>query len=242
MYGAMMKGKHEWSDPLGEGCTILHSGYVTNKLPEKALDVFDDVSSEANDVLYTIAFSACADLSNERAVQSGKKYLEQMPRTFLNDTVVISSAIHMLMKFSDVAHAEDLFSRMKEHDAYSYGVMLNGYNTNRNPHKCLMLFEQLKRQNIRCNESIYISMIGACSQIGLTYNCQEILDQIPSQAKGSPALKRCIIDMWVSVSCSVDSSDSGGMSFLDREKLVTSMKPRGCSSQSLQPMPSLTTP
>jgi pentatricopeptide repeat protein len=88
-YGAMMKGKYEWSEPLGERCTILHSGYVTNNLPDKALDLFNGLSSKANDVLYTIVFSACADLSNGRAVQSGKKYLEQMPRTFLNDTVVI---------------------------------------------------------------------------------------------------------------------------------------------------------
>ena len=102
------------------------------------------MSSKANDVLHTIVFSACADLRDERAVQLGKKVLSKLPSMLLEDTVVMNSAIHMLMKFGDVAYAERLFSRMKRHDAYTYGVMLNGYGTNGKPLKCLMLFEQLK--------------------------------------------------------------------------------------------------
>ena len=131
-YGAMMKGKDEWSDPLDERCTILRSGYVTNNLPEKALELFDDVSSEANAVLYTIVFSACADLSNERAVQSGKKYLEQTPSSLLNDALLVSSAIHMLMKFGDVtrrtslSHAERLFYKLNKKSIVTYGAMMKG--------------------------------------------------------------------------------------------------------------------
>jgi hypothetical protein len=97
-----------------------------NNLAEKALEVFDGVSSEANDVLYTIVFSACADLCNERAVHFGKTLLEKMPSTLFNSTVVISSAIHMLMKFGDVTHAERLFRRINQKNVVTYGAMMKG--------------------------------------------------------------------------------------------------------------------
>ena len=95
-------------------------------MPEKALDVFDGVSSEANNVLYTIVFSACADLSNDGAVQSGKRILAQMPSSMLNDALLVSSAIHMLMKFGDVSHAERLFQKLKKKGTVIYGAMMNG--------------------------------------------------------------------------------------------------------------------
>ena len=160
----------------------------------------------------------------------------------LEDTDVMNSAIHILMKFGDVAYAERLFSRMKRHDAYTYGVMLNGYGTHGKPLKCLMLFEQLKRHTITHNEALYIAMISACSKIGMWAICRGVLDQIPSQAKNTPTLKRHIIDMWVSVSYLDDSSDPSVMSSLDRAKLVLSMKPSSSFSRSLNLMLPLITP
>ena len=104
----------------------VNLGYVMNNLAEKALDLFDEVSSKANDVLYTIVFSACADLCNQRAAHFGKTLFEKMSSTLLNNTVVISSAIHMLMKFGDVAHAERLFQRINQKNVVTYGAMMKG--------------------------------------------------------------------------------------------------------------------
>ena len=148
-------------------------------------------------------FSACASLCDERAVQLGNKLLNQIPSLGLNGTMLVNSAIHMLMKFGEVERAELLFSRIREPESYAYGVMMNGCNINEQPRDCLKLFEQLKQQKIACNASIWFSLVNACTQIGMRSTCQRIMDQIPLEAQQNLQMKTPIVDMWVGIECSV---------------------------------------
>lgn len=97
-----------------------------NGLPEKALDLFEDVLINVDEILCTVVFSACAAISDERAVRLGKKLLREMPNAFLAHDSVVSSAIHMMMKFRDVKHAEQLFGLQKKKSNAIYGTMLKG--------------------------------------------------------------------------------------------------------------------
>jgi ribosomal protein L18E len=88
--------------------------YVKNNLFEEALNFFEKIPFERNEVLYIIISNACASLCNERAMTLGKKILEQMPKEFLNDIDVISSIIHMLMRFNQVENAEYYIKQVKQ--------------------------------------------------------------------------------------------------------------------------------
>jgi hypothetical protein len=48
-------------------------GYVENNIPEKALDVFEQMHLKPEDITYAKIFSACAQLADERAMKIGKK-------------------------------------------------------------------------------------------------------------------------------------------------------------------------
>jgi hypothetical protein len=97
-----------------------------NDLPAKALDLHDDVSSMMNTNLYSILFSACAALSNERAITFGKQLLEQMPQMLYGDLILTGSAINMLMKFGEVKEAERLFHTAKKKSVVLFGAMMQG--------------------------------------------------------------------------------------------------------------------
>ncbi|CAF3356567.1 unnamed protein product [Rotaria socialis] len=146
-------------------------------------------------VLYGIVFKACASLSNEKAIQLGKKTFHEMPKIYLNYIILVTSAIHMFMKFDEIEIAKYLFSQIKQHSSYTYGVMINGYKINQEPQKCLSLFEQMKKENITIDESISLSLIGACSQIGIRSICQNIVRQIPL-SQSNIYLNTALIDMW----------------------------------------------
>jgi pentatricopeptide repeat protein len=178
---------------------VMMNGYNLNGSSEKALDLFDEVSSILSANLYTIMYSTCATLSNERAITLGKQLLDKMPTKLHDDLAAMGSAIHMLMKFGEVQEAEHLFSCMKKRDASSYGVMMNGYNINSEVQKCLKLFEEIKLQKIKVDERIYALLIGAYSRIGMLSMCQEVIKQIPAEALNSSRVQNSLIDMWVSV-------------------------------------------
>jgi hypothetical protein len=121
-YGAMMKSNLLYYI-LNFDKFIL--GYVENNMSENALDLFEKMPFNPNDVIYTIIFNACAQLADDYAMKIGKTLLDQMPDNFRNDTIILTSAIHMLMKFGDVTHAEHIFEMTKK-DIVTYGAMMQG--------------------------------------------------------------------------------------------------------------------
>jgi pentatricopeptide repeat protein len=177
----------------------MMNGYNLNGLSERALDLFEDISCTMNGKLYAIIYSACAALCNARAVALGEQLLREMPDIFLTNCVVIGSAINMLMKFGQVEDAEVLFEKLEKKSMITYGVMMNGYKFNDQPQKCLTLFRQIKNENITPDYLVYLSLIGACSQIGLLSICRNIVDQIPIDLQNNMRLKTSLIDMWVGV-------------------------------------------
>src|SRR5438270_197977 len=93
---------------------------------EKTLDLFEQMSLDPDEVTFTLVFNACAQLSNDRAKEVGKKLLEKILKDCQNNNIVLNSAIDMLMKFGDVKNAEDLFGLITVKDIVTYGAMMKG--------------------------------------------------------------------------------------------------------------------
>jgi pentatricopeptide repeat protein len=165
------------------------------------LDLFDQMVIKPNEFTLATLLKACAQVSNERGKEIGKRILHQMPNNFLNDQTILTSGMNMLMKYHEIVDAEHLFQMIKQKDIVSYGAMLNGYNTNNEPLKCFELFEQMKQQKIVPNEIVFIILIDACSLIGMHSRCESIVTQIPLNFYKNQFIRNSLINMWVSIAC-----------------------------------------
>ncbi|CAF2255410.1 unnamed protein product, partial [Rotaria magnacalcarata] len=174
----------------------MMKGYIENKTFEKALDLFEKVDIELDDVTYTIVFNCCAKLCNDRAMKIGKKLLAKMPENYRNHNVISTSAINMLMKFGDVESAERVFRSIKAKGADIYGALMNGYNLNGESWKCFKIFEEMKEKNIIPNEIAWNILIGACSKSGMLHHCQYTVNQIPLNIQNKIRTQTALIDMW----------------------------------------------
>ncbi len=106
--------------------SFLSLGLISNKMSDKVLDLLDNMIIQPDAVTLTIIFNACAEVNDDRAKKIGNKLLDQMPNDFRNNTILLNSAIHMLMSFGDVKSAEKLFESIKKTDVISYGAMMKG--------------------------------------------------------------------------------------------------------------------
>ena len=172
-------------------------GYVMHNQPEKALDLSETLPCQMDAVLYTIMYKACASLANDRATEMGKKLLVDMPRRYYDNAILLCSAAHMLMKFGDVAGAEELFSHVRQPSLAFFGVMMNGYNINHHPKKCLKLAQPLAHRNMTPDAAISLSLIHACSQVRLRPTCERIVQLIRPHLLDDPRIASSLIDMWV---------------------------------------------
>ncbi|CAF4321538.1 unnamed protein product, partial [Rotaria magnacalcarata] len=171
-------------------------GYVGNKMFEKALDLFEQIHLNLDNVTYIIVFNACAGLANDRAIKIGRKLLDEMPENYRNDNAVLNSAMHMLMKFGDIQGAERIFRLNKKKDIITYNAIMNGYNLNDESSKCFKILDGMSHEGIVPNETTWNILIGACSQIGMIHRCEYIIDQIPLDTQNKRQIQNSLIDMW----------------------------------------------
>ncbi|CAF1219763.1 unnamed protein product [Adineta ricciae] len=156
----------------------MMKGYHDNEMFEKVLDF------------------TCTRLSNDRALQTGKELLRKMNKSYYNNNIVITSAIHMLMKFDLVNDAERLFRQVKTKSALTYHAMINGYSQLDELDKCFQLFDQMKSDQIVPNEVVFLSMIGVCAKIAIRSVSQSVANQLPSHMKSSRNIQTALISMW----------------------------------------------
>ncbi|UJR29210.1 hypothetical protein I4U23_010424 [Adineta vaga] len=177
-YGAMMKG------------------YNHNEMFEKVLDLYEEMSLVPDETIYTIIFNTCSHLSNDRALQIGKKLLNSMNKKFYNNDIIITSAIQMLMNFNLVNDAEYLFRKAKSKSVFTYHAMINGYSQMNQLDKCLELFNEMKSFHIIPNEVLLVSIIGVCAKTGIYSISQSIVDELSSDLKSSRTIQNTLISMW----------------------------------------------
>ncbi|CAF4239603.1 unnamed protein product [Rotaria sordida] len=171
-------------------------GYIENEMSEKALDLFEQIHLKLNTVTYTIVFNACSQLANDRAKKIGKKLLDEIPDNYRNDNVVLNSATHMLMKLGEAESAERVVKLIRNKGVITYGALMNGYNMNGEPWKCLEVWEEMKQRDIVLNEIIWNILIGACSKIGMIRQSQYIIYQVPLHIQNQKQIQNSVIHMW----------------------------------------------
>ncbi|CAF0902753.1 unnamed protein product [Adineta steineri] len=177
-YGAMMKG------------------YTLNKMCDKALDLFEQIELNLSNVSYSIIFNACAQLSNDRAKQIGRRLFDEIPENFKVNKYIQSSAIDMLMKFGDIKNAEILFKMFEQKDIITYGAMMKGYNINNEPLKSLKLFEEIKKNELKIDEIISLILIDTCAKIGIRSICESAVNRFPSYLYNNQYICNALISMW----------------------------------------------
>ncbi|CAM4848846.1 unnamed protein product [Rotaria magnacalcarata] len=173
-------------------CAAMMKGYVDNNLPEKAIDLFNEIESPS-DVNVTILFNACAQLKTKEALDLVKKTSKQIPKSFYSDSRLLTSLLDALMKCGDVAHAESLFYSSKQKLLPMCGAMMKGYVDNNLPEKAIDLFNEIENPD----DVNMILLFNGCAQL----RTKEALDlvkkiskQIPKSFYSNPHLLTSLLD------------------------------------------------
>ncbi|CAF3917738.1 unnamed protein product [Rotaria sordida] len=197
----------------------LMKGYVKKQMSEKALDLFQQIELDLNNYACTIVFNACAELTNDRAMKIGKTLLDELPENLRNDNIVLTSAIHMLMKFGDIQNAENVFQSIKKKDTGTYGALMNGYNINGLSRKCFKILEEMFEENISPDEIIWSIVINVCSRYRSLCRSQYIINQIPSEFQNKKQIQNSLIRMWGKCS-SIEKAENVFESIVDRDAIT----------------------
>ncbi|CAF1176726.1 unnamed protein product [Didymodactylos carnosus] len=139
----------------------LLNGLANNNRGEQALDLFRQMTVPPDEYTYSILFKICTQLGDQDSIQFGKNLLEKIPVRYQTDTILLNSALHMLMQNGEISMGEKLFSRMNKYIT-TYGVMMSGYIKNNRPQEAIDLFFKMDKPD----EVNLIVFFSACAQLG----------------------------------------------------------------------------
>ena len=200
---------HYWTKESIFDCSFS-TGYITNDLPEKAIDLFAQVE-HPSDIVINLLFNACAQQGTEKALNLVNQVRSTLPASSYANVRLLTSLLDALMKCGDVASARSLFDASKTKDVPMYGAMMKGnslfevrrihsivssvkgYVTNTLADKAIDLFNQIARPN----EVIINLLFNACAQLetpaGLNL-VKQVQSKLPASSHANVWLVTSLLD------------------------------------------------
>ncbi|XP_039117501.1 pentatricopeptide repeat-containing protein At1g15510, chloroplastic [Dioscorea cayenensis subsp. rotundata] len=178
--------------------TAMISGHEKNGLPEKSLEIFDqmkraDVSPD--EVTLASVLSACATLGR---VDVGVEVHELAKKKRLMPyTVIGNSLLDMYSKAKCVDKAMEVFRGMREKNVISWSSIISGFRINRRSFEALNYFRHMQAF-VEPNSVTLISTLSACAAVGALVWGKEIHAQALRRAMGTEGfVPNAILDLYV---------------------------------------------
>ncbi|XP_021761661.1 pentatricopeptide repeat-containing protein At1g08070, chloroplastic-like [Chenopodium quinoa] len=175
------------------------AGYAQNGRAIEALELFKCMTNEKikpNDVTLVSVLSACAQLGSVETGEQIKKYIET--EGLDSNMYVASSLLCMYSRCGSIKKAWQVFNQMHEKDVVSWNSMITGLAFNGYAMDAIILFERMKKTNVRPDGATFGSLLTACTHAGLVDLGLKLFHSMHSKYDIVPEVEHyaCIVDLF----------------------------------------------
>ncbi|XVF34264.1 hypothetical protein REPUB_Repub18cG0044400 [Reevesia pubescens] len=178
-------------------------GYAQNELFEEALLLFHRaqiMEVEHDQFMFSSIICCSAGLA---ALIEGKQVHAIISKTgFGSNIFVASSLIDMYAKCGSVEEAYTVFTGIEEKNVVSWNIMISGFAKHARVLEAMISFEKMQQIGLYPNEVTYISVLSACSHMGLVDEAKRYFELMIREHNLSPNV--------IHYSCMVDTLGRAG--------------------------------
>lgn len=190
------------------------AGYVENELYEEALILFQKaqmINLEHNQFMISSALSACAGLAG---MIEGKQVHAVLCKTGFGSNIFVgSSLVDMYSKSGSIEDAYIAFSSVDNKNAVVWNSIISGFSRQAQSLETMILFEKMQQIGMRPDEITYVSVLSACSHMGLVESGRRYFDLMVKEHKLLPNIYH--------YSCMVDILGRSGLIFEAKDLIET---------------------
>ncbi|PRQ54981.1 putative tetratricopeptide-like helical domain, DYW domain-containing protein [Rosa chinensis] len=174
------------------------AGYVQNGLYEEALVLLHRaqmIGLEHNQFTISSAICACAGLA---ALIEGKQVHALLFKTgFGLNIYIVSSLIDMYSKCGSIGEAYTVFQGMEDRNTVLWNAMISGFSRHACSLEVMILFEKMQQTGMLPSEVAYISVLTACSHMGLVESGRKYFNLMITEHNVSPNVVHhaCMVDI-----------------------------------------------
>uniref|UniRef100_A0A803QUS9 DYW domain-containing protein n=1 Tax=Cannabis sativa TaxID=3483 RepID=A0A803QUS9_CANSA len=165
----------------------MMAGYVQTALYEEALVLFHKaqvLELEADPFVFSSAICACAGLAS---LNEGNQVHAALCKVgFGSNIFIASSLIDMYAKCGSIEEAYTVFQCTEERNIVLWNAMISGFARHACSLEVMILFEKMQQSGMFPNEVTYISVLSACSHMGLVENGRKYFELMRKEHNVSP--------------------------------------------------------
>jgi pentatricopeptide repeat protein len=178
--------------------TSMITGYAQNGKGEEALKIYGEMQRagiKPNQFTFTSVLSACATLA---ALKKGIEIHRQIVNRELDSEVPVGNAlITMYSKCGSIEEARNVFDKMPKRKASTWTAMITAYAQHAYVEEALQLFKQMQQEGMKPNNITFVSVLVACSRVGLVDEGRELFNSMSRDHGIIPAIEHyaCMVDL-----------------------------------------------
>ncbi|CAI8605160.1 unnamed protein product [Vicia faba] len=176
----------------------MQAGYVQNGLHEEALLLFRDyqlIGFEQDVFMISSAVSACAGLAS--LIEGKQVHAVSCKSGFGSNIYVSSSFIDMYAKCGCIREAYLVFQGVEVRSAVLWNAMISGFARHACALEAMILFEKMQQRGFVPDDVTYVSVLNACSHMGLHEQGRKYFDLMVRQHNLQPSVLHysCMVDI-----------------------------------------------
>ncbi|KAI3770653.1 hypothetical protein L6452_01794 [Arctium lappa] len=178
--------------------TVILAGFAQNGCAEEAVEVFVRMMKEGIEIDPNMVSAILAVFGGETSMAFGKQIQSLIiKKGFGSNPFVSNGLINMYSKCGELEESIKVFERTPQKNPVSWNSMIAAFARHGNASKALQLYEEMKQEGIEPTDITFLSLLHACSHVGLVSKGMGFLESMEKEYAISPRKEHhaCIVDM-----------------------------------------------
>ncbi|XP_061374549.1 putative pentatricopeptide repeat-containing protein At3g11460, mitochondrial [Gastrolobium bilobum] len=174
------------------------SGYAQNGHARHVLELYNNMKLTGispDPVTLLGVLSSCANLG---AQSIGREVERQIERCgFCSNPFLTNALINMYARSGNLVRARAIFDCMVDKSVVSWTAIIGGYGIHGHGEIAVDLFDEMVKSGIRPDETVFVTVLSACSHAGLTDKGLEYFDDMEMKygLQRGPEHYSCLVDL-----------------------------------------------
>ncbi|CAK9168026.1 unnamed protein product [Ilex paraguariensis] len=178
--------------------TVILVGFTQNGFKEEAIQIFVKMVKEGMEIDANMVSAILGVFGIDTSLALGKQiHTLVIKRGFISNPFVSNGLINMYSKCGDLQESLRVFDRMHPRNLISWNSMIAAFARHGNGIKALQLYEEMRFEGVEPTDVTFLSLLHACSHIGLVDKGMEFLESMDRVYGISPRMEHyaCVVDM-----------------------------------------------
>ncbi|XP_038998900.1 LOW QUALITY PROTEIN: pentatricopeptide repeat-containing protein At3g05340-like [Hibiscus syriacus] len=178
--------------------TVILVGLAQNGFEEEAKLFFVKVFKSGIEIDPNILSAVLGVFDEDTSLGLGKQiHCLSIKRSFGFNSYVSNGLINMYSKCGDLEESAKVFTRMSQRNSISWNSMIAAFARHGDGCRALKLYEEMKSEGIAPTDVTFLSLLHACSHVGLVEKGMEVLKSMTDVYGIIPRAEHyaCVVDM-----------------------------------------------